>query len=958
MPRSERPLDSAHTPLARFAADLRALRRAAGTPTYREMAARSHYSVSTLSEAAGGRRLPTLGVMRAYVTACGGDPVEWTGRWHELAAALAADAAPPDDDQPSPYAGLAAFQTEDAARFFGRETLVEEVLRRLHDRPLVAVFGASGSGKSSLLRAGVAARLPVTGVLFTPGAHPLEECAVALSRPAGVMPGTLHAEIAADRRGLLRAVRRILVGEPPDAELVLIIDQFEEVFTLTTDPAERDLFIEALCEAAADERGSCRVVLGVRADFFAHCTAQPRLAGVLADGQVIVGPMTAAELRIAIVQPAVQAGLAVETPLLGELIGAAAGQAGVLPLVSHALLETWRRRRGNTLTLDGYQAAGGLTGALQQTAEKTWAGLGPDGRRSAKQLMLRLVAAGDGTVDTKRRVAPAELGDDPELSTVVARLAAARLISVDRDGIEISHEALIRAWPRLTGWLAEDREGHRLHQELTAATDVWLAVDGDRGALLRGVRLARAQEYAERAPSSLSDRERAFLTASRVAEEAERAAARRGRTRLRRTVALLSVLLVLVVATTAYAIAAGRDAARQRNTALSEVVATRAAKSRGADPLLSARLSLAAYRVAPTTAARDGLLSAVPFPAGPRLTGHAGNINGLRFSSDGRRLLTVSHDRTARLWDVADPRRPRPAGVLTGHTGTVNDAAFRPDGRLIATASWDRTVRLWAVPAGRSPMAVLSGHTADVNAVAFSPDGRRLASVGSDRTVRLWDVSRPRLPRQLAVLRGHAKQVVTVAFRPDGAELATGSFDREIRLWPLTGKGRVRVLTGHRAGVTWVAYRPDGAELASAGQDQAARIWDVSTGRERGLLAGHSGVVRSVAYRPDGGAVVTAGEDRTARLWALTGPAAYRQTAVLEGHVQAVSSAAVHPSGRLLVTGSDDDTAALWPLPDAGWAPVGPEQAAAWICSLAGPPLSPGEWHVSFPGVRYRPPCD
>jgi hypothetical protein len=763
VPRGERPLDPEDTPLVKLAGDLRMLRRRAGNPTYRELAGRTHYSVSTLSGAAGGRKLPTLEVVLAYATACAGDRAEWERRWRAVARELAPEppagpsaygAAAAGAAAPPPYVGLAAFQVGDAERFFGREALIAEVIAVLGRRSMVAVFGASGAGKSSLLRAGVLPRLRamaresraegresraeggevraeggevrVAGgevraegremsaeggkvvragrwqgtVLFTPGADPLEECAIALARLAGRLPGVVRAELAAGRRGLRRVVRDILDRGPEGAGLVLVVDQFEELFTLTTDAGEREVFIDALCDAAADPRQDFRVVLGVRADFFAHCTGFPRLAEVLRDGSVIVGPMTVDELRRAVTQPAAGLGYAVETPLLTELVAQATGQTGVLPLLSHALLETWRRRRGDTLTLEGFRAAGGIEGALSKTAESVWSGLPPAARTAAKHLMLRLTAVGDGTQDTRRRVARSELDDSRDVGLVLERFAGARLIAVDRDAIEISHEALIRSWPRLREWLAEDRDGRRVHRELTAATEAWHAVHQDRGALYRGVRLARAAEWAARDGAALSGREREFLTASTSAERAERVAARRGRSRLRRAVALLSVLLVVVVAVTVYAITIERSAAAQRNSASSRVVATRAALLRPVEPVLAAQLGLAAYRLAPTGEAREGLLTAVPFPSGRRLAGHTGNVNSVRCGAvrcgavrcgavrcgpDGRSVATAGEDKTARLRDVSRPGAHRQLALLQGHAEVVSPIAVSPDGRSLVT---------------------------------------------------------------------------------------------------------------------------------------------------------------------------------------------------------------------------------------------------------------------------------
>jgi energy-coupling factor transporter ATP-binding protein EcfA2 len=968
MPKRERPLDAGDSALLRFASDLRRLRQKAGGPTYRVLAERVHYSVAALSDAAGGRRLPTLAVTLAYVRACEGDTAEWELRWHAVAAELAATDADATDresgDERSPYVGLAAFQIEDAHRFFGRERLIEDLVARLARQPFVAVFGASGSGKSSLLRAGLLPRWQAgTGqrpvALFTPGPHPLEECAIALSRITGEMPSTCQAELSTDRRGLHRIVRQALAGQPGEVELMLVVDQFEEVFTLCHDQDERQRFIHALLAAVQAENSRCRVVLGIRADFYAHCTAFPELVEALRDSQVIVGSMTPAELRLAITQPAVRCGYAVETALLTELVSQAGGQVGVLPLLSHALLETWRRRRGTTLTLAGFQAAGGMDGALTQTAESVFGELSALRQQVAKNLMLRLTAVGEGTEDTKRRVTQAELDDSPDTQIVLDRLAQARLIAVDRDTVEISHEALIRAWPRLRDWLAEDRDGLRLYREITEATDAWESLNRDDGALYRGVRLARAQEWAARHGTALAGREHAFLDASLAAEEAEQRLARRHSRRLRQTVALLGVLLLLAVAAMTYAINAERSAARQRNAALSQIVAGKANALRGTNPALAAQLSLAAYRLTPTPEARTSLLAAFPFPYARRLSGHTAHVNSVAFSPDGHTVVTTSHDHTARLWDVTDPVHPQSVAVLATHTATVNAAAFRPDGRVLATASWDLTAKLWEVTDRRHPveLATLVGHSGEVNAVAFSADGRTVATVSTDRTVRLWDVTDPRAPRQLTTLVGHTEAVVTAAFSPDGTMLATGSFDHTVMLWDLARHKPPRLLAGHNARVTWVAFSPDGARLASASQDHTVKVWDPADGRELGLLAGHDGIVRSVAFSPDGRTIATAGEDRTARLWGVAGPGGYRQVAVLEAHREPVVSVAFSPDGRTLATGSDDDTAVLWKIPDTRPDRIDVTQAQAWVCEAVDTPISAADWGTYFPGVDYRPPC-
>lgn len=343
MPRPERPLGLDSGPLTRFAADLRKLREAAGRPPYRALAKKAHYSSTTLSDAAGGNTFPSLAVTLAYVDACQGDLRAWETRWHAAATEIAASAPREDPAETSrqnaPYAGLSAFQPEDADRFFGRERLTGELLTKVGERRFLAVFGPSGSGKSSLLRAGLVARARASGwpvMLFTPGAHPLEECAVHLAAATGEAPGTLLTELHDDPAALHLRIRQTMTGHPPDTDTLIVVDQFEEVFTLCQDRDERSAFIALLTAAATTATSRTRVVLGVRADFYGHCVQDPRLVEAIRDAQIAVGPMTGQELREAVTRPAVLAGCTVTGPLLAAVIADATGQPGALPLVSHA----------------------------------------------------------------------------------------------------------------------------------------------------------------------------------------------------------------------------------------------------------------------------------------------------------------------------------------------------------------------------------------------------------------------------------------------------------------------------------------------------------------------------------------------------------------------------------------------------------------------------------------------
>ncbi|MEU6057902.1 AAA family ATPase [Streptomyces sp. NPDC047097] len=965
MARHERPLDEGDGPELRFAASLRELRREAGSPTYRVLAQRAHYSIATLSSAAAGRALPSLSVTLAYVRACGGDVSQWERWWHEAAAQIAADTAHVgtetaggDHDATAPYPGLSAFQPDDAKRFFGREELTGELADRLSRRRFVAVFGASGSGKSSLLRAGLLPRLRADAhrglvVLLTPGPHPLEECAVRLATPAGTTAGALQADIAADPANLHRLVRQILAERPSGAEMFLVVDQFEEVFTLCRSEEERASFIAALVTAAQAPGSRCRVVLGVRADFYAHCTHYADLVGVLADAQVALGPMSAEQLRRAIVQPAVRAGLSVEGSLVVALVAECHGRPGVLPLLSHALLETWRRRRGNALTLAGYQAAGGLEGALTRTAETFYASLTPCRQRLARRLFLRLTALGEGTEDTKQPLPRTELDDSEDAAAVLEQAARARLLTLDDHHAEITHEALIRCWPRLHQWLTEDRESLRRHRRLSHAAALWESLDHDPDALYRGTRLALAREFAEEPAhrDALTARERAFLNASRLAEEARGHRALLSARRLRLLVACLAAVTLVATCAAGYALHAQRRVTQQRNEILSRTAVTEARTLRNTQPALYAQLMMAAYQLSPTTEARDGLLSA----AGTSLPGRGRLVSAVAFDPAGRALAAGGED-SVQLWDLPAAGPPVKAGA-TPRTGPVASVAFAPDGRTLAVGGMDHRTRLWDISDRRHPVltATLTAHTDVVFDVAFSPDGRTLATGSYDHTVRLWDLTASTSPTALAVLRGHRLNVKAVAFSRDGRTLATAGDDRTVRLWDVERPRRpvrLSVLTGHHDFVTSLAFSADGRTLVSGSDDRTIRIWDTHRPDHptaRSILADHAAVVISVALSRDGRRLASGGYDGTSRLWDLTDPGHPQPIGVITDAGGALNAVALSPDGQTLLTGSSDPFARLWP--------TDPHGAIAQACTRNPATITRAQWDRYFPDVRYNPPC-
>lgn len=420
-------------------------------------------------------------MVREYVRACGGDVADWAERWQRAADRQRDESA--EDAVPAPYLGLASYEEQHAGLFFGREALTADLLRRLDTGRFLAVFGASGSGKSSLLRAGVLAAVNRGGracipILLTPGEQPVTALASRIAALAGTSAESLRDDLRTEPAVLRAAVARALSGRPAGAELLLLVDQFEELFSACRDPLEGDCFVHALLAATDPGDARARVVLGVRADFYAHCARWPALLTALHDAQVLVGPMDLDQMRDVIVKPAERAGMTVESALVATAlaeIGTEAGiEPGALALVSHALLETWRHSPRGHLTLRAYQEAGGVSNAVAATAERVYADCTESQRLVLRRILLRLVAVGDGHPDTRRRVPPAELaaGDDPAMTaTLVETLVRARLVTIDDGSVQLAHEALISFWPRLAEWLAEGRDGLRVRLRPSRSRD-------------------------------------------------------------------------------------------------------------------------------------------------------------------------------------------------------------------------------------------------------------------------------------------------------------------------------------------------------------------------------------------------------------------------------------------------------------------------------------------------------
>jgi WD40 repeat protein/class 3 adenylate cyclase len=829
----------------------------------------------------------------------------------------------PPADMPCPYKGLAAFEADDAQFFFGREELVAELTAWLAGTRFLAVVGPSGSGKSSLVRAGLlpaiwADTLPGSEdwqtLVITPGAHPLEELAVRISLLNGFTPDQVLRGLEDDPRALDLIVKHLLADQPEDVRLLLVVDQFEEVFALCRDEAERRAFIETLLHAVDAENSRVVVVPTIRADFYGRCAEYPDLAAKLQEN-VLVGPMAADELRQAVELPAAVVGLRLEPGLVDTILDDVAGEPGALPLMSHALVETWERRRGRTLTLAGYAASGGVAGAIAQTADSVYAGLEPEDQALARHIFLRLTELGEeGTQDTRRRVAPGELVRSAEearaVGSLLRTLADARLVTTGEDSVEVAHEALIREWPALRGWLEDDREGLRIHRHLTDSAQEWQRLGREPGELYRGARLAAAGEWAEAYGEALNPLEWEFLAASQelarrreaereaqrereleaahklAAEQEKRAAAEQRRAeeqaqaagRLRRRALLLAGAMIAAVVLAALAFLAFRQA--DQNADAAQVASTQAVSERYAAETAQA-LEADQRAMAETQAEARATAQAEAEAAKEEAQREAGI--GLA-SQAGLQMVGPNPERAVLLALEAVEEYPYSwqaeralAEAVLNHrivldlqhgAGDVNSAELSADGTRILTTGDHGVVKVWDVGTGQE---LLSFTTYDSDVAAFgrahwSPSGDRILTWAMGGP-RVWDATSGALLFDLSTY-GHW----VGDWSPDGTRITTfyGGEADPVTVWDASTGEALYSLPGAES-ISSVHWSPDGTRILT----EDGSIWDAATGKK--LLAlpvklGAWTIFPGWPWSPDGTRIVTSRVNEPGRIWnAATG---------------------------------------------------------------------------------------
>ncbi len=817
-----------------------------------------------------------------------------------------------------PYLGLTPYDVTDTDAFFGRDAEVTACLQRLGSTGVLAVVGPSGSGKSSLVRAGVAAALERTGrrvVVITPGARPMDAwSAVPVSGP---LP-------------------------------VLVVDQCEEVFSLCEDPMERERLFAALVAHA--ERAELVVVL--RADRMGEVPAHPELARLVERGLYLLGAMSEDDLRAAIAGPARQAGLPLEAGLVDLLLREVQGEPGALPLLSHALRETWLRREGRTLTVAGYQASGGIRGAVAQSAERVYEHVGPLAQPLLRDLLLRLVAPVREGEPMRTRLPRRLVAADDEHEQLIELLVSARLVTSGDGVVELAHEALVRAWPRLRGWLEDDTGGRRIQHHLTQAADAWQAMGRADSELYGGTRLAQAVEWRERTGPHLTPTEQTFLDASHARidadlreaqQRAEREAAARRRTR--RLASGLAGVLVLALVATGLAVRYQRDAtARARDATAAGTLAEAnrlAALSTSVGSLdVSLLLAAEAAQVADTPETQDGLLaSLVEHRRAVHVVQVGAPVTGMSLGDDGRTMF-VDLGREVVAWRAGSASPP--AEVHDWYNPSDLDASPTDD-VVAAIDQSDRGVEVYdAAGAEQLSVGSLGGW---VRQISYSPDGERLRVVVGRRTpgggwvddLTAIDTSTgaATVLRRGLVTSDDPDGLPDASFTDDGSAVVTWIATRTGRAtWTDTARGagtRLQLEPRPVDRLGFVALPTGAAQLWA---DGAVTLYD-RTGRATQVLDAHREPVTDVLVAPDGTWAASTGEDGYVVLWDVDEDSGlWSQRETLGGHSGGVTAAELSPDGRTLYTAARDQTVIGWDVSaDAGFGSAYPGLAGRWIAN-------------------------